>query len=79
MLWQYGLVFLATFLLPEESNYSSALFYQTGVCNPSVSSGGISYAWSELTKDQWLLEDASTSSVHEPKRYGSTKCSANVS
>ena len=35
--------------LPEEYNYSSALFYHTGVDNPSASSGEISFSSSRLT------------------------------
>ncbi|HLG39068.1 MAG TPA: transposase, partial [Chitinophagaceae bacterium] len=39
--------------LPEEYRYSSALFYETGIDNPSINSGGISYSLSGLTADQW--------------------------
>ena len=34
--------------LPEEYKYSSALFYETGIDNPSVSSGGFSYTFRRL-------------------------------
>ena len=34
--------------LPEEYKYSSALFYETGIDNHSVSSGGLSYTFRRL-------------------------------
>jgi hypothetical protein len=42
--------------LPVEYKYSSALFYETGVDNPSASSGGISFSSSGLTYNRWRVE-----------------------
>lgn len=43
--------------MPEEYKYSSGLLYETGVDNPSLSSGWISYSPRRLIKDQWLVEE----------------------
>ena len=54
--------------LPEEYKYLSVQFYNTGIDNPSASSGGISYTSSGKNYRPVVGGDTSSGSVHQPRR-----------